>query len=58
MLTKYDPYDSKYQFLLEFKYIKLKDEKLKFKTEDGKTETKYENVKRGHTNKNILNLIT
>jgi len=46
LLTKYDPYDSKYQFLLEFKYIKLKDEKLKFKTEDGKTETKYENVKR------------
>lgn len=46
LLTKYDPYDSKYQFLLEFKYIKLKDEKLKIKTEDGKTETKYENVKR------------
>ncbi len=26
LLTKYDPYDSKYQFLIEFKYIKTKDE--------------------------------
>lgn len=26
LLTKYDPYDSKYQFLIEFKYIKMKDE--------------------------------
>lgn len=46
LLTKYDPYDSQYQFLLEFKYIKMMDEKLKFKAEDGKTETKYELVKR------------
>ena len=46
LLTKYDPYDSKYQFLLEFKYIKMKDEKLKIKSAEGKTESKYENVKR------------
>lgn len=25
LLTKYDPYDSKYQFLLEFKYLKISD---------------------------------
>lgn len=26
LLTKYDPYDSKYQFLLEFKFVKVKEE--------------------------------
>lgn len=26
LLTKYDPYDSEYQFLLEFKYVKIRDE--------------------------------
>jgi hypothetical protein len=46
LLTKYDPYNSKYQFLLEFKYIKMKDEKLSITLKDGTIETKYEKTKR------------
>ncbi|MCK6604039.1 MAG: ATP-binding protein [Ignavibacteriaceae bacterium] len=45
LLTRYDPYDSKYQFLLEFKYLKMRDEKRKKKAVAGNEPDKYEQVK-------------
>jgi hypothetical protein len=46
LLTKYAPFNSNYQFLIEFKYIKMKDEKLNTENEDKKHETKYEKTKK------------
>lgn len=51
LLTNYDPYNSKFQFLIEFKYVKIKDSaKLEDTIKDGKNQLSkyksYELIKR------------
>lgn len=55
LLTKYDPYDSKYQFLIEFKYVKVKEEK-EFEKKKAEGIAQIQKYKHSENIKNLANL--